>query len=621
MASPINPSPDKGEGRGGGWSINDLPTPPSLRLLGWLGAALFVIALLASLLFALLVQRVIATSDAPAQLDTAIAATVPITTVNLPHPAPVVLLVIGDLHADQLASLPSLQALPAARWQIGDAIKPPETYLATLLHGTPSGALAAAPDHLFASAARDLTDTLATITPRTSLPSLTAPAYLDPFSDAATISEVISDTASGERDLVIATLRGLTTCPQPATCAANLDTELQQTLTAARSVSATLVVVGDYSGEQSGPLLLFSGPLIKTGSYGAASLRDVAPTIAALLGASPPVLSDGQILWPALNLPAASAAVAEYDLAVQRTRLAEATTALTGQPLPLAAQIRADLLAAYEALLVPDYPSATGLSSHTFSAVTQQLAAVRQGAGNTATWPRLPVLLLVLAIALAAFIQWRRQLGYARPILFYVVLALASLLLEIALLLLIGQFVTLDFSALPTDWLDPGAIVISALAVTALGQIALGSATALLYNRAHRRALPSGPQQTRASEVAIWQLRLAQPLSGPTLWGAAYTAALTLLTMLIIAAAALYWQYGFAPDLPSSDPNATFVLLYVLALSAANALFATFLAPLAALAAYNLTHRRKPHPLLVRPPAKKGKQEPEPLGYRRDKWG
>ncbi len=604
---------------------NDLSRPPSLRFVGGLGAVLFAAALLATILSALLIQRVTAwTSGTSARLDTAIAATAPITTVNLPHPAPVALLIIGGLHADQLAALPSLQALPAARWQISDASRPPETYLATLLHGTPSGALVAAPNHPFASVSTTaLTDTLATITSRTSLSNLLAPAYLDPARDTATISAVISDTASGERDLVIATLRGLSDCSAPAACATRLNTELQQTLTAARSVSATLVVVGDNGSSQvnAQPLLLFSGPLIKTGNYGAASLSDVAPTIAALLGTSPPAISDGQILWPALNLSAANAAVAEYDLAAQHTRLAEATAALPAQPLPLAAQIRADLLAAYEALLVPDYPSATSLSNHAFTTIAQQLAIVRQAAGSAATWPRLPILLLALLIAIAAITLWRRRLGYARPIVFYVALALASLLLQVALLLLIGQFVTLDFSALPTDWLDPGALIISALAVAALGQIVLGSVAALLYNHAHRRSLRPGPQQTRASEVAIWQLRLAQPLSRPTLWGAAYHAALVLLTLLIIATAALYWQYGFASDFRPSDRNAILVLLCALVFSAASALFATFLAPLAALATYRIVYHRKPHPLLLRPPAKKGKQEPEPLGYRRDKWG
>ncbi len=631
MASPLKPSPSSG----GGWSINDLPHPPSLRLLGWLGAALFAIAIFASLLFALLLQRVSATGDAPAHLDTAIAATAPITTVNLPNPAPVVLLLIGDLRASDSSWL-DLDPLPAARWQIDSAARPPSAYLTTLLDGSSQ----TSPLHPSASRSVEdalkgpLTDTLATTPLRTVMVNFQP---RTDSGDSGVVWRVQHDVQSGQYDLIIATLPGLRGCHEASIycqgVVTQLGSDIKQTASAASSVSGTLVVVGDYEAPSvtddyisqqsanSRPMLLFSGPLIKPGNYGTTSIGDVAPTIAALLGGPPPVLSDGQILWPALNLAAASASVAEYDLAAQRSRLAEATAALTNQPLPLASELRADLRAAYEALLVPDYPSATSLSSHAFSAATQQLAAVQQSAANLATWPRLPILLLALTIPLVAFIRWRRQLGYARPIVFYIVLALTSLLLQISLLLLIGYFITLDYSALPTDWFDLGAIEISALVIAALGQALLVGAAALLYNRAHRRALAPGPQQTRASEVAVWQLRLDLPLSGPVLWGAAYTAALTLLVLLTITAAALYWQYGFAPDFPPPDRNATLALLCVLVLSAANALFAIFPAPLVAIAVYRLTHRRKPHPLLLRPPAKKGKHEPEPLPYQRDKWG
>ena len=83
---------------------------------------------------------------------------------------------------------------------------------------------------------------------------------------------------------------------------------------------------GEGRDERRVPLVLW-GPGVRPGPFGDVELRDVAPTLAALMGVAPPSGSLGWPILPALAMDARQRAAFLIDLAEQRRRLAEAASA------------------------------------------------------------------------------------------------------------------------------------------------------------------------------------------------------------------------------------------------------------------------------------------------------
>ncbi len=599
----------------------DLPRPPTRASLMGMGAALFALALAAVLLCAALMQRV-ADWHAPLrdQLADAIAATAPLTPITTSRTSPVVLVIIGDMRAHEW-QLPGFTfgdeaaMLPAARWRISSPAQPPDGYLATLLGGSMQRGGMFTADTLVNPALRHqlYTDTLLSL-PDVNTYNLLSITEQNGVSYYNNLLPYGAPITSGRYSLVVGSYAGLSRChyltPDCADWGSRLEQGVQHLYADVASISGTLVLVGDYgqwgvrdhtyvegdtllgglTNPPPPPLLVAFGPYVQASDYGNARAEDVAPTIAALLGVAPPPLTEGQILWPMLKLPDRAAAIAEYNLAAQRVRLADAYAALWGKVYD-DVSARANLQAAAEALRVPDYPSARDLSRTAFAAAAQGANDLRHAqSGGGWGW-----LLLLLAVggAIAGLLGWRRRLGYARPILFYVAMAIVALPLEAAVLLLVGQAADLSFITLPRDWLDLTWFEFGGLIVAAVGQVLLGIAVALLYRRAHRGGLAAGPQYAPAAgQIAVWQLRTTLPIPPRVLWQAGYIAALLLAALLVIVAAAMYGVYGFAPDFPPPDAGGTLALLYTLTLLAANALLGTILTPLAALAAYRVFGQR-----------------------------
>jgi hypothetical protein len=126
------------------------------------------------------------------------------------------------------------------------------------------------------------------------------------------------------------------------------------------------------------------GAGVKPGNYGDIDMVDVAPTLAALLGANIPASSQGRVLTEMLDLPAEISAALPEALTAQQGRLLEAYQAAIGSQVAL--EPGNDIVASHQATLE--------------SARDQRLKAERL--------PRF-ILAALLAVMLLAWFIWKRR--------------------------------------------------------------------------------------------------------------------------------------------------------------------------------------------------------------------
>lgn len=161
----------------------------------------------------------------------------------------------------------------------------------------------------------------------------------------------------------------------------------------------TILVVSDHGHIDQGghggsdavamvePFVL-AGAAVKPGAYGNINMVDVAPTLAALLGANLPASSQGIVRSEMLNLPASTLSALPAVTQAQQTSLVKAYTSAIGQTTPEAELVAAKTVADYQKVI--EYAIMTRLTSE-----------------------RLPRLLLALAVLAGAVILLSRQLKKA----------------------------------------------------------------------------------------------------------------------------------------------------------------------------------------------------------------
>ncbi len=319
--------------------------------------------------------------------------------------------------------------------------------------------------------------------------------------------------------------------------------------------------------------LLLAGPQVYPGSYPAASLIDIAPTLAVMLGKPIPDLAVGHILWQALSYPANGQQVAggQYNLASQRLRLAAAIRRTLDQPaMPLDAQLQASLRTAGQAYAAGDYTTTISLSSSVLGRADAALAASQQDAARNALYARaiLPISLLLLTGPLLW--RWRsRWLGYYLP------LAVSLLLLE---WLVVGGLARAPELGLRQPFGNLWHSLLAALAA----QVAVAIAVALLHERVQRGPRFFGSTYLPGpGQLLVWQLR--QPRSArPLLWLGCYRLGLLLCAGQAILCTLLFAGYGWAAAYPAPDRLGSLALAYSLALLGCTAALNLFLSPLLA---------------------------------------
>lgn len=203
--------------------------------------------------------------------------------------------------------------------------------------------------------------------------------------------------------------------------------QLYQSIDLGRRV---LVILGDHGFTAAGghggaepevlrrPLLMI-GDAVVPGSFSDVSANDVAPTITTLLGAAPPSLAQGRILFEMLRLAEADHTLAQLALTRQRIELMQAySVALTGQetttPLP------AELEQAQLAFAQKNASGAYQLARLAQQTADANIAAVRRQQLQAEQLPRLALAAVVLLVWAA--VMWRRRGRYFGLILMATVL-------------------------------------------------------------------------------------------------------------------------------------------------------------------------------------------------------
>ncbi len=197
--------------------------------------------------------------------------------------------------------------------------------------------------------------------------------------------------------------------------------------------ATVLVILGDHGFTADGgyggsepevtrtPLLITGGP-VAPGVYSDISPTDVAPTLAVLLGVSPPTSAQGRILYELLRLDNAHITAAQLPLTRQRVALAQAyIAAVTGGQESAPASLGDDLAQADAALEQNNISGAYQLALLAQQHADSSMAAARARQIAAAQWPRL--LLAGLLLLVWSGLLWRRRGRYAGVILFCAIIA------------------------------------------------------------------------------------------------------------------------------------------------------------------------------------------------------
>jgi hypothetical protein len=188
----------------------------------------------------------------------------------------------------------------------------------------------------------------------------------------------------------------------------------------------TLIVVGDhghtsyggYGGDElevtSLPLIM-AGQAVIPGSYSDAWHTDVAPTVTALLGVTPPAVAQGSALFDMLRLGQEAQVLAQIELARQRIALANyADYIRNDEPVPLGDTLAADLAQAEFALEQENLQGALTLAELAQQEADQRLAVSRYKA--RAHWRLLRLVIALIILLGWATVIWRRRGPYATVI-------------------------------------------------------------------------------------------------------------------------------------------------------------------------------------------------------------
>lgn len=180
-----------------------------------------------------------------------------------------------------------------------------------------------------------------------------------------------------------------------------------------------LIVTSDYTRpEHEGygwhdlgqvPLVLV-GKGIALGRHASATQTCVAPTIAALLGISPPAVCEGDVLADALNMSASAHAQQRIMHATQRAALAQAYLQAIGGALPNA-RIGEDIAVARQCFEAGNYAGASQLASLALRGARQQMLREREARLINQRINRFPLSLLIIATDLILLLQgmsWRK---------------------------------------------------------------------------------------------------------------------------------------------------------------------------------------------------------------------
>ena len=148
------------------------------------------------------------------------------------------------------------------------------------------------------------------------------------------------------------------------------------------------------------------GESVRAGDHGLLAQTDVAPTIAALLGAPIPSAAQGSIRTDMVRMDRVDQAHILVALADQRFRMADMYLYSIGE-LVSGNSTEGDVLVAQSSLQVKNYDSALGLAKIAVDQVAQQVAGMRDSRISKERYQRaVPV---ALALLVPLWIIWRRR--------------------------------------------------------------------------------------------------------------------------------------------------------------------------------------------------------------------
>jgi hypothetical protein len=196
----------------------------------------------------------------------------------------------------------------------------------------------------------------------------------------------------------------------------NADSQVARILAALDLNTAALFVTADHGhldqgGHGGGEPIVLRVPFvsvgkgIRSGTYPIASLTDLAPTAAVLLGTSIPAHNQGNILLDQLDAPEAVKATRALDLAQQLSARYEAML----QTINEAPEVNRELLNSSEdALQAGDYAAARDLSEQSNAAIRAQWTAAQNQRLNRDRMARLPLGLLLLTVSALYLVVWKQ---------------------------------------------------------------------------------------------------------------------------------------------------------------------------------------------------------------------
>lgn len=379
---------------------------------------------------------------------------------KLPKTARVVVVLISGLGSDAAQSLefPILNQLAqtGARAVI-QSVPPTYSQVAqiTLMTGAPAETNGAAPidkpvealtpveiDTVFARAheAQQRTALLGNISWQNLIPQ----AHLDetffvdgvgPGADQAVFEAALSLLARDDVDLMVIQLtqidfaakhQGGPVSTESQAAALTIDNYLEQFSRIINAGNTALFILGDHghiaSGGNGGPELeitrqplVIVGGHVAPGNYSDIQQTDIAPTLTTLLGVSPPIASQGRILFEMFRLGQQEQAIAQLMLAQQRVSLAQAYLAQIQDPTPtLPTSLTDDLSHAQDAFTKKNISGAFRLALLAQEVADEQMSIARQGELQAEQWPRLFIASVLLVTWFVT--MWRRRGIYVSSI-------------------------------------------------------------------------------------------------------------------------------------------------------------------------------------------------------------
>jgi hypothetical protein len=288
--------------------------------------------------------------------------------------------------------------------------------------------------------------------------------------------------------------------------------------------------------------LVMAGGRVATGSREEIEQTDVAPTIAALLGAAVPSAAQGEILFDALLMDEAESTEKWVSWAQQRVDLADVYLESIGRQ-PLSTATKGDAEVAYSSLLVRNFGSARRLAEYAIQGADSEMSKGRSQRLDTQQRRRIPF--VVVSVAAVAYLLWRR---WSRTTAVLVASALGTVALYNLLFLWEGK--PYSFSVIGNwDAFLHGSVV-------RMGTALLPAACVLIW--------------------LVWKQQERSPVEVATL---TYSFALILAYLLALPLAAAYALNGFEITWRLPDPFFAFLQVFAL-VQLGLAAFLTLVLPL-----------------------------------------